>query len=170
MSSPCRLERVLTCLFVSVEQVETLLIKTQDPAPVAAAPAAPAVPPMNMDANVSNHVPAPQMGATLGVPQPSIAINGEREMDHSWSPQPGAPLDDFNFNSAMGMGMNNVGTNFPWEMIGLGLEEPLPPQDTIDELYVFHLFAARAHFVSLPGLTLGIATKSSLKRCTHRYL
>ena len=26
---------------------------------------------------------------------------------------------------------------FPWEMIGLGLEEPLPAQDMIDELYVF---------------------------------
>jgi Fungal Zn(2)-Cys(6) binuclear cluster domain len=27
-------------------------------------------------------------------------------------------------------------TSFPWEMIGLGLEEALPPQDMIDELYV----------------------------------
>lgn len=25
---------------------------------------------------------------------------------------------------------------FPWEMIGLGLEEPLPSQELIDELYV----------------------------------
>ncbi|KAF2428907.1 hypothetical protein EJ08DRAFT_591817, partial [Tothia fuscella] len=25
--------------------------------------------------------------------------------------------------------------SFPWEMIGLGLEEPLPPQDTIDDLH-----------------------------------
>jgi hypothetical protein len=25
---------------------------------------------------------------------------------------------------------------FPWEMIGLGLEEPLPTQDVVNELYV----------------------------------
>lgn len=29
---------------------------------------------------------------------------------------------------------------FPWEMIGLGLDEPLPPQDVMDDLY-----AARPH-------------------------
>lgn len=35
----------------------------------------------------------------------------------------------------MGLNMNSVGGNFTWEMIGLGLEEPLPPQETIDELH-----------------------------------
>jgi hypothetical protein len=34
----------------------------------------------------------------------------------------------------MGMGLDD--NTFTWEMIGLGLEEPLPPQETIDELYV----------------------------------
>jgi hypothetical protein len=34
----------------------------------------------------------------------------------------------------MGMGIDD--STFTWEMIGLGLEEPLPPQETIDELYV----------------------------------
>lgn len=48
------------------------------------------------------------------------------------SPQQGK---DFNFNSAMGMGLDGVGNDFSWEMIGLGLEEPLPPQATIDELH-----------------------------------
>lgn len=43
-------------------------------------------------------------------------------------------MDDFNFNSNVSMGINNAGSNFTWEMIGLGLEEPLPPQETIDEL------------------------------------
>jgi hypothetical protein len=47
------------------------------------------------------------------------------------SPQ-NAPIDDFNFNSSMDL--NNLDGNFTWEMIGLGLEEPLPPQETIDEL------------------------------------
>lgn len=45
------------------------------------------------------------------------------------------PVEDFNFNSNMGMPMNNDGSNFSWEMIGLGLEEPLPAQETIDELH-----------------------------------
>lgn len=29
---------------------------------------------------------------------------------------------------------NSGDADFPWEMIGLGLEEPLPPQDVMDEL------------------------------------
>lgn len=33
------------------------------------------------------------------------------------------------------MGMGGVDSNnFTWEMIGLGLEEPLPTQESIDEL------------------------------------
>lgn len=30
------------------------------------------------------------------------------------------------------------GDNSQWDLISLGLEEPLPPQDVIDELYVFY--------------------------------
>lgn len=44
-------------------------------------------------------------------------------------------LDDFDFNASIDMPMSNAGTNFTWEMVGLGLEEPLPPQQTIDELH-----------------------------------
>ena len=32
--------------------------------------------------------------------------------------------------------------NLSWEMIGLGLEEPLPPQEAIDELYVYSMECA----------------------------
>jgi hypothetical protein len=46
-----------------------------------------------------------------------------------------APVDDFNNFNNMGMPMNSAGGQFTWEMIGLGLEEPLPPQETIDELH-----------------------------------
>lgn len=37
-----------------------------------------------------------------------------------------------------GLPGENVGFNgdFSWEMISLGLEEPLPTQDVVDELYV----------------------------------
>lgn len=31
---------------------------------------------------------------------------------------------------------NDENPEFSWEMIGLGLEEPLPPQDVMDELWV----------------------------------
>ena len=37
------------------------------------------------------------------------------------------------FDPNLGMTMDPT---FTWEMIGLGLDEPLPPQETIDELYV----------------------------------
>ena len=40
----------------------------------------------------------------------------------------------------MNMGMGLDDNTFTWEMIGLGLEEPLPPQETIDELYVMISF------------------------------
>lgn len=86
--------------------------------------------------------------ATFSVPNPSIAMANDRDMDR-WhfngeSPQ-AANMDEFNFagnlpnnmSSNMPIGMDNMSTlpnNFTWEMIGLGLEEPLPPQETIDEL------------------------------------
>lgn len=35
---------------------------------------------------------------------------------------------------------------FQWEMIGLGLEEPLPTQDIIDELYVFLVLTSLTQF------------------------
>jgi len=45
-------------------------------------------------------------------------------------------------------GMNEKGDqDFSWEMIGLGLEEPLPPQDVMDELY--QIYFTRVH-PSLP--------------------
>ncbi|KAK6078654.1 binuclear zinc transcription factor [Seiridium cupressi] len=47
--------------------------------------------------------------------------------------------EEFNFAAPTNMPMNmesmtNLPNSFTWEMIGLGLEEPLPPQETIDEL------------------------------------
>lgn len=76
-----------------------------------------------------------------------MAMGPDRDVDR-WSynncesPQ-APPRDDFNtmaFNNTngatnMGMPMNSVNDTFTWEMIGLGLEEPLPPQETIDELH-----------------------------------
>jgi hypothetical protein len=120
--------------FSCVEQVETLL-KTQDPA-VTTAEVTPTtftagqggVSGINLgsatagDFNVSN----PSIGIVEGVNADRWGFNGE-------SPQP--PLTDLNFGTDMNIGMGLDDNTFTWEMIGLGLEEPLPPQETIDELH-----------------------------------
>jgi len=118
-----------------LKQVETLL-KTQEissssdgskgmPISLDAA----AKPPLNQHAAAT---------ANFNVTDPSIGIASARDMDrwHFNADSPNnPPVEDFNFNSGMGMGMGGVDNNFTWEMIGLGLEEPLPPQETIDELH-----------------------------------
>ncbi|KAM0215888.1 hypothetical protein ACHAPQ_002938 [Fusarium lateritium] len=110
-----------------LKQVETLL-KTQEP-------------PQNIPKNINVIAAPPQTASPINLSIPNAPMNliGDHNMDQQWnfpdkSPQPGT-MDDFNFNASLDMGMNNVGSTFTWEMIGLGLEEPLPPQDTIDELH-----------------------------------
>ena len=61
-------------------------------------------------------------------------MNDERWRFNGESPQP--PMDELAFPTDINMGMGLDDSTFTWEMIGLGLEEPLPPQETIDELYV----------------------------------
>ena len=75
--------------------------------------------------------------ANYSVTDPSIAIASSRDMDrwHFNGDSPNGLLDNFDFNSNISMGINHVSADFTWEMIGLGLEEPLPTQETIDELY-----------------------------------
>ncbi|KXJ91949.1 fungal-specific transcription factor domain-containing protein [Microdochium bolleyi] len=70
---------------------------------------------------------------------PNAEINDQPVDPESWRfnqdlPQSG-PTDDFNFAASMAIDMGGMGNNFTWEMIGLGLDEPLPPQETIDELH-----------------------------------
>lgn len=55
---------------------------------------------------------------------------------------PGEPLSIPDFSDpSVGNLMNDFGIgatdDFSWDMIGLGLEEPLPSQDIIDDMYVF---------------------------------
>jgi len=113
-----------------VEQVETLLA-TQEPSGSSPDGGAKAAPPVGRN----NEKAAAK--TNFNVTGPSINIATSRDMDR-WHfnaespPQPGS-LDDFNFNSNMNMG--NVDSQFTWEIINLGLDEPLPPQDTIDELH-----------------------------------
>lgn len=95
-----------------------------------------------MAKTVANDAPAiavpadPNINSTppmtnLAVPEPPISLvdpdRWQFNGDNSPQPPQSAP-DTFDFSS---IPMQN---NFTWEMIGLGLEEPLPPQDSIDEL------------------------------------
>lgn len=115
----------------TVEQVETLL-KTQDP-PAAPKPVVHVAPPVtvNSDPKINSSLSTP---VNLTVNDPSISLAAGADIDQ-WnfhgdsSPQPPQPAGDtFDFNA---IPMQN---SFTWEMIGLGLEEPLPPQESIDEL------------------------------------
>ncbi|PTB64118.1 N-terminal binuclear Zn cluster-containing protein [Trichoderma citrinoviride] len=110
-----------------LKQVETLL-KTQEP------PAKSPTKGVGMQMpNAHHQANAP---AAMPMPNPNMGMNGDErwQFNNDESPQ-APPLDDFGFNANMGMPVNNMPGNFTWEMIGLGLEEPLPPQETIDELH-----------------------------------
>ncbi|PKS07875.1 hypothetical protein jhhlp_006483 [Lomentospora prolificans] len=116
-----------------LKQVETLL-KTQEPNASLADPSKSIPIPLE---NVVGRTQPPGPSPNFAVTNPTVPMN-ERDMDR-WqfngeSPRT-ATVDEFNFNSAVPMNMNNMNGNFTWEMIGLGLEEPLPTQDTIDELH-----------------------------------
>lgn len=53
------------------------------------------------------------------------------------SSQPNILPDVFENQQNTGfVGLGSSNNDFSWEMIGLGLEEPLPTQEVIDELYV----------------------------------
>ncbi|KAI0100662.1 fungal-specific transcription factor [Nemania sp. FL0031] len=127
-----------------LKQVEELL-KTQEPSS-STSPETTKTPSAAFEQPRSQQAPAP---AAFNVANPSMPI-GERDLDR-WrfngeSPQ-GNGLDEFNFTSNIPMGMSNMDPSFTWEMIGLGLEEPLPPQETIDELH--QIFFEKIH-PSLP--------------------
>ncbi|PSR75531.1 fungal-specific transcription factor domain-domain-containing protein [Coniella lustricola] len=123
-----------------LKQVETLL-KTQEPAATSK--------PASNDTPTISVLPEPILSAATtpplahhGLSDPSSSINNNnmvnaRDGDHwdfsqdkSPQPQPLQPAaDTFDFS---GIPMQS---NFTWEMIGLGLEEPLPPQESIDEFH-----------------------------------
>ena len=120
--------------FVSAEQVETLL-KTQDVSTTS--PDGTKTSPIILEPGASKQTNQRAAAtANFNVTDPSIAIASSRDMDrwHFNAESPNGVIEDFNFNSNISMSMNNVDSTFTWEMIGLGLEEPLPPQATIDEL------------------------------------
>ena len=120
-----------------LQQVETLL-KTQDP------PEPPQPRPQPQQApNVSQTTSSTAPGV---VPVPiSMGLGTEPVASLvDFSMPTSAPtnnfMDDFstsNLGSFQDTTMGNefAGESFPWEMVGLGLEEPLPDQGTIDDLH-----------------------------------
>jgi hypothetical protein len=119
----------------SPEQVETLL-KTQEPA--AANPEVSSTSFVSGQGTSSGPGLRPSNNADFNISNPSIGItnDGDRERWRYTGESPQPAMDDLSFATNMNMGMGIDDSTFTWEMIGLGLEEPLPPQDTIDELYV----------------------------------
>jgi len=113
------------------------LLKTQDPSAATVEVAASIFP--NGQTNVSGAGLQPIPAAEFNISNPSIGMvegaNGERwGFNGDSSPRP--PIDHLSFTGDLNMGMSIDDGGFAWEMIGLGLEEPLPPQETIDDLWV----------------------------------
>lgn len=109
-------------------QVETLL-KSQEPSEKVPSPEAPP----------QNNPPKPSNPPTSDIPfhpMPDLS-----ELADGMEGVTSLPL-----NNSFGDSQQNIppmhdptlgiGEEFSWEMIGLGLEEPLPNQDVIDDLYV----------------------------------
>ena len=82
--------------------------------------------------------------ADFVVPRADIAVVNDRDHER-WhfpgdSPQ---PIMDEIYGPSMDMPED---PNITWEMIGLGLDEPLPPQEMIDELHqIYFEKIGRAH-------------------------
>ncbi|TGO89783.1 hypothetical protein BPOR_0094g00180 [Botrytis porri] len=68
----------------------------------------------------------------LNVPSPNIGVYGER-WRYNNDAQP--TLNEMGFSATVGMGMGLDDFPSTWEMIGLGIEEPLPLQEVVDELH-----------------------------------
>lgn len=124
------------------EQVEQLLsTKGQDAAtPQVSADKAPG-PRVTFDQAATQSNPTATNYMTANPPNgTSDRMAGPVDWQFNQDPTPNGPVDDFNFAASLGLDMNGMENNFTWEIIGLGLDEPLPPQELIDELYVYQCF------------------------------
>lgn len=115
---------------VNTEQVETLL-KGQDPPEQQPKPTA-----NNL---ATNNAPRPFSSPAVPPPPISMGLGSEPTVTMADMPSLGTFGNDLGAEGMSfadtSMGNDASEDSFPWEMIGLGLEEPLPPQDTIDDLY-----------------------------------
>ncbi|KKA30434.1 hypothetical protein TD95_005218 [Thielaviopsis punctulata] len=112
-----------------LKHVETLL-KTQEP-PKASEQAAPSASTSQSTLDISAMSQPPPFGSV-----PAITPDHERPNSLFGRDSPQVPTSSV--NDEMG-GFNQSAAQIPncgqWEMIGLGLEEPLPSQENIDELH-----------------------------------
>jgi len=78
-----------------------------------------------------------QMEPQLSMPQQPFErippTSGSYSMPISDMAPEAVPMSIPDFDPSLNFTLDS---NFSWEMIGLGLEEPMPTQDAIDELYV----------------------------------
>lgn len=109
--------RPLSILSANAEQVETLL-KNQE----SVEPGKDGTPLRSTATYVANTAPQP-----LPTSDEFTASSDRPSLDDL------SGLDAFQNN---GTNVQNSEGYVPWEMIGLGLEEPLPPQDVQDDLWV----------------------------------
>ncbi|TGO49338.1 hypothetical protein BCON_0213g00150 [Botryotinia convoluta] len=105
-----------------LKQVENML-KSQEPTTTTTSPST-----SNASGAGLRTAPTPN----LNVPSPNIGVDGER-WRYNNDAQP--TLNDMGFSATIGMGMGLDDFPSTWEMIGLGIEEPLPLQEVIDELH-----------------------------------
>lgn len=115
----------VSLLTLAPAQVETLL-QTQDPNDVAQNPATTAEPSFNV------HIPAvsadPAFNPFVNTMETELPIRTDA-FDPMGANQP--EFSDHNISA------NTIPSNeSPWEMLSLGLEEPLPPREIVDDLYV----------------------------------
>ena len=68
-------------------------------------------------------------GAGVGMSQDTM--NGLFDPTRDFSDPPSQQAPSMMSGGGIDLGLGDA---LSWEMIGLGLEEPLPPQETIDEL------------------------------------
>lgn len=113
------------------------MLKTQEPVPPAKEVAPGSFTSTNASGTTPRTIPAADFGIANGPINIVNGVGAERWGFNGDSPVQQPPMDDLTFTGDMNMGMGIDDSTFTWEMIGLGLEEPLPPQETIDELWVY---------------------------------
>jgi hypothetical protein len=159
---PLIVQNAIANPYLLLEQVETLL-KTQDQQPTTTEALQPGFASQSTLGGSGLQATVPtELGSQTLAGGIVDGVNAEPWRYNKGSPQ---PMNDLAFPADMDIGMGLDDNTFTWEMIGLGLEEPLPPQDTIDELYV----ESPARLLSKPLIhPLGTEYTSTLYTCLCR--
>ena len=93
------------------------------------------------------HQATPQINASH-VPDISYSGMGSGQSSFPASVSNMVPeaISTSDFAPDMSFGLDD---NFSWEMVGLGLEEPMPLQEAIDELYAYHLRCTKYSLIQI---------------------